>query len=60
MTGDTFRVQSDGKNMKEIADLLEKGIVKSHVSKIFAFDEIQAAHLQIESGKTKGKIVVLL
>lgn len=60
MTGDTFRVQSDGKNMKEIAELLEKGIVGSHISKVFAFDEIQAAHLQIESGKTKGKIVVSL
>ena len=60
MTGDTFRVQSDGKNMKEIAELLEKGIVRSHISKVFAFDEIQAAHLQIESGKTKGKIVVLV
>jgi NADPH:quinone reductase-like Zn-dependent oxidoreductase len=60
MTGDTFRVQSDGRNMKEIADLLDKGIVRSHVSKVFAFDEIQAAHLQIESGKTKGKIVVSL
>ena len=60
MTGDTFRVQSDGRNMKEIADFLEKGIVRSHVSKVFAFDEIQAAHLQIESGKTKGKIVIAL
>lgn len=60
MTGDTFRVQSDGKNMKKIAELLEKGIVRSHISKVFAFDEIQAAHLQIESGKTKGKIVVSL
>ena len=58
MTGDTFRVQSDGKNMKEIAELLEKGIVRSHISKVFSFDEIQAAHQQIESGKTKGKIVV--
>jgi NADPH:quinone reductase-like Zn-dependent oxidoreductase len=58
MTGDTFRVQSDGKNMKEIAELLEKGRVRSHVSRVFAFDEIQLAHLQIESGKTKGKIVV--
>jgi NADPH:quinone reductase-like Zn-dependent oxidoreductase len=36
------------------------GIVKSHVSKIFGFDEIQSAHLQIETGKTKGKIVVML
>jgi NADPH:quinone reductase-like Zn-dependent oxidoreductase len=60
MTGDTFRVQSDGKNMKEIAGLLEQQIVRSHISKVFAFDEIQAAHLQIESGKTKGKIVVSL
>jgi NADPH:quinone reductase-like Zn-dependent oxidoreductase len=60
MTGDTFRVQSDGRNMKEIADFLEKGIVRSHVSKVFAFDEIQAAHLQIESGRTKGKIVISL
>lgn len=60
MTGDTFRVQSDGRNMKEIADLLDKGIIRSHVSKVFAFDEIHAAHLQIESGKTKGKIVVSL
>ena len=58
MTGDTFRVQSDGKNMKEIADLLEKGIIRSYVSKVFAFDEIRAAHMQIESGRTKGKIVV--
>jgi NADPH:quinone reductase-like Zn-dependent oxidoreductase len=60
MTGDTFRVQSYGKDMKEIADLLEKRIIRSYISKVFAFDEIQAAHLQIESGKTKGKIVVSL
>jgi NADPH:quinone reductase-like Zn-dependent oxidoreductase len=60
MTGDTFRVQSDGRNMKEIADLLEKRIIRSFISKVFAFDEIQAAHLQIETGKTKGKIVVSL
>jgi len=60
LNGDTFRVQSDGRNMKEIADLLEKGIIKSHVSKIFTINEIQSAHLQIETGKTRGKIVVLL
>jgi len=57
MNGDTFRVQSDGRNMKEIADLLEKRIVISYISKIFKIEEIQSAHLQIETGKTKGKIV---
>jgi NADPH:quinone reductase-like Zn-dependent oxidoreductase len=44
--------------MREIADMMEKGVIKSHVSRIFKFDEIQLAHLQIESGKTRGKIVV--
>jgi NADPH:quinone reductase-like Zn-dependent oxidoreductase len=60
MRGETFRVQSDGRNMKEISDLLRDGIVKSYVSKTFAFEEIQSAHRQIETGKTKGKIVVVL
>ena len=60
LNGDTFRVQSDGRNMKEIADLLEKRIVISYISKIFKIEEIQSAHLQIETGKTKGKIVVTL
>lgn len=60
LNGDTFRVQSNGRDMKEISDLLQLGIVKSHVSKTFGFDEIQSAHQQIETGKTKGKIVVSL
>jgi NADPH:quinone reductase-like Zn-dependent oxidoreductase len=58
MNGNTFMVQSNGNDMKEISDLLQKGIVKSYVSKTFPFDEIQSAHLQIESGKTRGKIVL--
>jgi NADPH:quinone reductase-like Zn-dependent oxidoreductase len=56
--GDNFRVRSDGRDMKEIADMLEKKIIRSHISKIFEFEDIRAAHLHIESGKTKGKIVV--
>jgi NADPH:quinone reductase-like Zn-dependent oxidoreductase len=58
MIGSHFQVKSDGKNMKEISTLLEKGIVKSFISKTFSIDEIQAAHLQIETGRTKGKIVL--
>lgn len=58
LKGSHFRVQSNGENMKEIADLLEKGIVKSFISKTFMFNEIHAAHNQMETGKTRGKIVV--
>ena len=58
LTGSRFLVQSDGEDMKEISALLEKGFIKSHVSKVFTIDQIREAHLQIESGKTRGKIVV--
>ena len=60
LNGDHFRVHSDGNDMKEIARLLEKGIIKSYVSGIFTFDDFQAAHQQIETGRTRGKIVVQL
>jgi NADPH:quinone reductase-like Zn-dependent oxidoreductase len=60
LNGYSFSVQSNGKNMKEISELLQKGIVKSYISKTFPFDEIQSAHLQIETRKTKGKVVVTL
>jgi|SRR6218665_810374 len=60
VNGFFFMVQSNGKNMKEIASLLEKGIVKAQVSKTFAFADIRAAHDQIESGRSVGKVVVTL
>ena len=53
-------VQSSGKNMLQLAQLLEKGIIKSHVSKIFTFDQMRDAHLYLEKGRTVGKIVVNL
>ena len=53
-----FMVQSNGEDMKQIASFLEKGIIKSHVSKVFSFGQMQQAHEEIESGKTVGKIVV--
>ena len=60
LNGYHFMVHSNGENMKEISALLKKGIVKSHIFKIYQFNEIQGAHLQIETKKTRGKIVVSL
>ena len=53
-------VQASGNDMKELADLLDKGIIKSTVSYQFSFNEMGAAHLQLETGRTVGKIVVNL
>lgn len=51
-------VSSNGKDMAILADLLQKGIIKSHVSQVFPFAEMDKAHLQIESGRTVGKVVI--
>lgn len=51
-------VQSNGTDMKTIADLLEKGILKSHVSQTFDFRDMDKAHQAVETGRTKGKVVV--
>jgi NADPH:quinone reductase-like Zn-dependent oxidoreductase len=59
LNGSHFQVHSDGEDMKEISYLLQKGIIKSFISKTFTLDKIRYAHLQIETGKTKGKIVVV-
>lgn len=58
----TFRmmVQSNGEDMKEIAKLMEEGKLRSHVSAKFRFEDLPEAHRQIETGKTTGKIVVVL
>jgi len=59
-TGEPFSVRPNGANMREIAEMLEKGILRSHISRTFGIEEIKEAHHQIETGKTRGKIVVIL
>jgi NADPH:quinone reductase-like Zn-dependent oxidoreductase len=58
LNGYFFSVRSNGENMREISELLQKGIIKSYVSKTFPFDDVQSAHRQIETKKTKGKLVL--
>lgn len=58
MTGYPIRVQSNGDDMKQLANLLADGRIKAHISQTFGFDEMKKAHLQIESGKTQGKLAV--
>jgi NADPH:quinone reductase-like Zn-dependent oxidoreductase len=53
-------VRSNGEDMKQIAKLLEAEKIRSHISQKFNFKDLPKAHQQIESGKTRGKIVVVL
>ncbi|QIY90271.1 NADP-dependent oxidoreductase [Chryseobacterium gallinarum] len=53
-------VYSSGRDMEQIAALLEKGIIKPYVSHVFNFEDMAKAHQQIETGRTIGKVVVKL
>ncbi len=59
VNGYFFSVRSNGEDMNQLAALLERGVIRSHVSKKYSFDQMKEAHLQIESGRTVGKIVVV-
>ncbi|CAM1343336.1 NADP-dependent oxidoreductase [Tenacibaculum amylolyticum] len=51
-------VQSNGEDMNRLKNLLAEGTIKPHISKTFAFNEMDKAHEQLESGRTIGKVVV--
>lgn len=53
-------VYSNGEDMYHIASLLEAGVLKPRVSHVFEFEEMAQAHLQVETGRTVGKVVVQL
>jgi NADPH:quinone reductase-like Zn-dependent oxidoreductase len=60
VNGFFFMVQSSGADMKVIAGYLQKGIIKAHVSKTFPFENMADAHTYVETGRTVGKVVVVL
>lgn len=53
-------VQSNGEDMDQLKEMVESGALKPHVSKTFSFVQMADAHTQIESGRTVGKVVVIL
>ena len=55
-----YLVESSGQDMKVIAELLSRGILKPHVSKVFPFAQMAEAHLAVDSGRTVGKVVVTI
>ncbi len=60
ITAEFVLVQSSGTDMNTLKEMIESGVLKPHVSKLFAFEEMAEAHTQIESGRTVGKVIVKL
>tara|TARA_R110002050_G_scaffold114468_5_gene229944 strand:+ start:2610 stop:3551 length:942 start_codon:yes stop_codon:yes gene_type:complete len=58
--GVTMLVQSNGDDMKWLADWFEKGLLKAYVSQSYTLEQMADAHQQLETGHTVGKVVVTL
>lgn len=53
-----YLVHSSGEDMAKLAGLMHQGIIKAHVSHTFKFEDMAKAHAQVETHKTRGKVVV--
>ena len=51
-------VKSNGRDMERLAELLENSKIRSHISDVFSMQDMQKAHISLETGRTVGKIIV--
>jgi len=57
----SFRaLQFNGDDLRALAGLLAKGIVKSHIAEKYPFTSMAEAHQQVETRRTAGKIVLAI
>lgn len=60
VNGFFYMVQTSEEDITAIAQLLEQGIIRAHVSQTFSFADMKSAHQAVESGRTRGKVIVTL
>lgn len=51
-------MRANGKQLSEISSLIEVGIIRPIIDKVFPFEQINEAMTYVESGRVKGKVVV--
>jgi alcohol dehydrogenase len=51
-------MRADGAQLAQIAELVQAGILKPHIDKVFSLDDIKDAMAYSESGRATGKVVV--
>ncbi len=53
-------MRADGNQLTEIALLINAGIIKPVMDKVFPFEQTNDALAYVETGRSKGKVVVKL
>jgi NADPH:quinone reductase-like Zn-dependent oxidoreductase len=51
-------MRAQGQQLSEIASLIESGVIRPVVDKVFPFENTGDALAYVETGRTKGKVVV--
>lgn len=51
-------MKADGKQLSDITKLIEAGIIKPVIDKVFPFEQTNEALSYVEAGRSKGKVVI--
>jgi NADPH:quinone reductase-like Zn-dependent oxidoreductase len=51
-------MRADGKQLGEITQLIEAGVIRPVIDKVFPFEQTNEALSYVEIGRSKGKVVV--
>jgi NADPH:quinone reductase-like Zn-dependent oxidoreductase len=49
---------ANGKQLREITSLIDAGVIRPIIDKVYPFDATNEALAYVESGRAKGKVVV--
>ena len=53
-------MRASGSQLREITSLIESGVIRPVVDRIFPFEKIREAMAYVETGRVKGKVVVTI
>ena len=51
-------MRAEGKQLSQITKLIESGVIKPVMDKVFPFEQTNEALSYVETGRAKGKVVV--
>ena len=51
-------MRAEGNQLGEISKLMEAGIIKPIIDKVFPFEQTNDALAYVETGRSKGKVVI--
>ena len=51
-------MRASGEQLRQIADLIDAGAIRPVIDRVFPFDETREALAYVETGRSKGKVVI--